>query len=105
MNTPLEPLAAPAAPGPAATPELNTAALTAAYGARVGRAAALVRAGAVEALGNGRFRVRSAGGSWWAVRDGYCNCPDFAWRGAVPCKHLIAVELARSLLAAASDAA
>jgi len=69
---------------------------------RAERAAALVRAGAVESLGNGRYRVRSAGGGWWAVRDGYCNCPDFAWRGYVPCKHLIAAELVRSFLPSAA---
>ncbi len=89
------PLVEPAEPPPEAS---ELARLAAAYTARAERAAALVRAGAVEALGRGRYRVRSAGGGWYAVRAGYCNCPDFAWRGAVPCKHLIAVELAGPLL-------
>ena len=60
--------------------------------ARAERAADLVRSGAVEAMGGDRYRVRG-----WSVRPGYCNCPDFAWRGQVPCKHLIAVELVRSI--------
>jgi SWIM zinc finger len=84
------------APVPAATPD--PPALATAFSARMERARALVEAGAVEALGNGRYKVRSGGGGWWAVRPGYCNCPDFAWRGAVPCKHIIAVELARPFL-------
>ena len=87
---------------PADTESLEAAKLAAAVAARAERAAALLRAGAVESLGNGRFRVRSGGGGWWAVREGYCNCPDFAWRGLVPCKHIIAVELARSFLAPAA---
>jgi predicted nucleic acid-binding Zn finger protein len=76
----------------------GVAALADASAKRVERALELLRAGAVESLGNGRFRVRSGGGrGWWAVREGYCNCPDFAWRGVVPCKHIIAVQLARRL--------
>jgi predicted nucleic acid-binding Zn finger protein len=72
------------------------AALADAAAKRVVRALELLRADAVESLGNGRYRVRSGGGrGWWAVREGYCNCPDFAWRGVVPCKHIIAVQLAR----------
>lgn len=76
----------------------EAAKLAEAVAARAERAATLVRAGAVESLGDGRYRVRSGGGGWWAVRAGYCNCPDFAWRGRVPCKHIIAVELVRPLL-------
>src|SRR5581483_2961683 len=82
---------------PAEAPD--SAKLATAFAARMERARGLVDAGAVEALGNGRYKVRSGGGGWWAVRPGYCNCPDFAWRGAVPCKHIIAVELARPFLA------
>ena len=64
-----------------------------AFAARAERAAELVRRGAVEAVEQGRYRVLSAGGAaYFSVREGYCNCPDFAWRGVVPCKHLIAVE-------------
>jgi SWIM zinc finger len=85
-----------AAAAPAEAPDL--AKLATAFAARMERARGLVDAGAVEALGNGRYKVRSGGGGWWAVRPGYCNCPDFAWRGAVPCKHIIAVELARPFL-------
>ena len=71
-----------------------------AFAARAERAADLVRRGAVEAVEHGRYRVLSAGGTaYFSVREGYCNCPDFAWRGVVPCKHLIAVELTRSLVA------
>ena len=78
---------------------LDPATLATAFSTRAARAAALVEAGAVQALGNGRYKVRSGGGGWWAVRPGYCNCPDFAWRGVVPCKHLIAVEMTRALAA------
>jgi len=81
--------------------EAAARALAAALAARAERAAGLLRAGAVESLGQGRFKVRSAGGGWYAVRPGYCNCPDFAWRGVVPCKHIIAVELVRPFLDAA----
>jgi hypothetical protein len=84
---------------PAAVEAPASAKLATAFAERMERARGLVDAGAVEALGNGRYKVRSGGGGWWAVRPGYCNCPDFAWRGAVPCKHIIAVELARPLLA------
>ena len=80
----------------------ESAALLTAFSTRAERAVALFRMGAVEPLGNGRYKVRAGNGGYWAVRDGYCNCPDFAWRGAVPCKHLIAVELARPGLAAAA---
>src|SRR3712207_8796590 len=74
-------------------------ALRAALAARAERAANILREGNVEPLGHGRFKVRRLPGArWYAVRDGYCNCPDFAWRGAVPCKHLIAVELVRPFL-------
>jgi predicted nucleic acid-binding Zn finger protein len=72
--------------------------MTEAFAARAGRAAEIVRRGGVETFDGGRYRVRStpeSGG--FAVREGYCNCPDFAWRGAVPCKHLIAVAMARAL--------
>ncbi|SRR5579875_2319661 len=86
-------------PVPAAVEAPDPAKLAMAFAARMERARGLVDAGAVEALGNGRYKVRSGGGGWWAVRPGYCNCPDFAWRGAVPCKHIIAVELARPFLA------
>jgi hypothetical protein len=99
MNETMPPLTIPLLEAPAReAAALDPAVLAAAFAARTERAAALVAAGAVEALGNGRYKVRSAGGGWWAVRPGYCNCPDFAWRGLVPCKHLIAVELARPLL-------
>ena len=75
-------------------------AMVTAFAARAERAADLVRRGAVEAVEHGRYRVLSAGGTaHFSVREGYCNCPDFAWRGVVPCKHLIAVELTRSLAA------
>jgi hypothetical protein len=84
---------------PVAVGTPDPAKLATAFTARMERARGLVDAGAVEALGNGRYKVRSGGGGWWAVRPGYCNCPDFAWRGAVPCKHIIAVELARPFLA------
>lgn len=92
----------PAAPAPlrGVIDVTDPAKLAEAAAARAERAAGLVRAGAVEAMGSGRYRVRSGGGGWWAVRADYCNCPDFAWRGYVPCKHLIAVELVRSFLAA-----
>ena len=83
---------------PAAVEAPDPAKLATAFAARMERARGLVDAGAVQALGNGRYKVRSGGGGWWAVRPGYCNCPDFAWRGAVPCKHIIAVELARPFL-------
>ena len=100
MNETIHAIATPLLDAPAQEPEaLDPAVLATAFAARSERAAALVQAGAVEALGNGRYKVRSGGGGWWAVRPGYCNCPDFAWRGLVPCKHLIAVELARPLLA------
>jgi hypothetical protein len=84
---------------PAAVEAPDPAKLATAFAARMERARGLVDAGAVEALGNGRYKVRAGAGGWWAVRPGYCNCPDFAWRGAVPCKHIIAVELARASLA------
>ena len=78
------------------------AAMVAAFAARAERAAGIVQRGGVEALEHGRYKVRSGAGSgYFAVRDGYCNCPDFAWRGVVPCKHLIAVEMTRALTAAA----
>jgi predicted nucleic acid-binding Zn finger protein len=71
-----------------------------AFAARAERAADIVRRGAVEALDHGRYRVRSASAvGYFSVREGYCNCPDFAWRGVVPCKHLIAVEMTRALAA------
>src|SRR5947208_15278260 len=88
-------LPVPAAPQRAAS-ELAEAMVTA-FAARAERAADLVRRRAVEAVEQGRYRVLSAGGAaYFSVREGYCNCPDFAWRGVVPCKHLIAVELTRS---------
>jgi predicted nucleic acid-binding Zn finger protein len=77
-----------------AAAEVMTA-LAEAAAKRAERALALVREGAVEAMPDGRYRVRSGGGGWYAVREGYCNCPDFAWRGFVPCKHILAVQLAR----------
>ncbi|SRR5579885_2812485 len=80
------------------TPADVAAAMVAAFAARAERAADIVRRGAVEALDHGRYRVQSAGATgYFSVREGYCNCPDFAWRGVVPCKHLIAVEMTRAL--------
>jgi uncharacterized Zn finger protein len=80
------------------TPGDVAVAMVTAFSARVERAAELVRRGAVEQVEPGRYRVQSAGGGGhFAVREGYCNCPDFAWRGVVPCKHLIAVEMTRAL--------
>jgi hypothetical protein len=100
MNELMQPTPIPLLEASAKPPEaLDPATLATAFTTRAARAAALVEAGAVQALGNGRYKVRSGGGGWWAVRPGYCNCPDFAWRGTVPCKHLIAVEMARPLLA------
>jgi len=81
---------------------LDAARLAAQAAQRAERATALVRAGAVEALGDGRYRVRGTRGGWWAVREAYCNCPDFAWRGHVPCKHLLAVALVRARQAPAA---
>src|SRR3954468_24196997 len=86
------------AAAPAAGEAPDPAKLAVAFTTRMERARGLVAAGAVEALGNGRYKGRTGAGGWWAVRPGYCNCPDFAWRGAVPCKHILAVELARPFL-------
>ena len=103
MNETIHAIATPLLDAPASEPEaLDPAVLATAFAARSERAAALVQAGAVEALGNGRYKVRSGGGGWWAVRPGYCNCPDFAWRGLVPCKHLLAVEMVRRQAASAA---
>jgi predicted nucleic acid-binding Zn finger protein len=100
METKLTPtgLDSPAPPKRSAS-DLAEAMVTA-FATRTERAADLVRRSAVEMVEHGRYRVLSAGGTgYFSVREGYCNCPDFAWRGVVPCKHLIAVELTRSLAA------
>lgn len=70
-----------------------------ALAARAVRAAALLRVGRIEAVAGDQYRGYSADGQReYAVRAGYCSCPDFAWRGEVPCKHQIAVQLlSRSL--------
>ncbi len=82
------------------TPADIASAMVTAFAARAERAADIVRRGGVEALDHGRYRVRSASAvGYFSVREGYCNCPDFAWRGVVPCKHLIAVEMTRALAA------
>ena len=103
MNETLHETTLPGFPEPEeGAEEVAARALAAALAARAERAAGLLRAGAVESLGEGRFKVRSAGGGYYAVREGYCNCPDFAWRGVVPCKHIIAVDLVRPFLEAAA---
>lgn len=63
--------------------------------ARMQKALALLGSDSVAERGNGRFMVTS-----WAtptvryeVRAGYCNCPDFAYRGIEPCAHLLAVGM------------
>jgi len=50
---------------------------------------------AVDALGDGRFRVASSRGTGWydvTLKPEACTCPAFA-RGLRPCKHLIAATL------------
>src|SRR3954447_3680374 len=83
---------------PAAGEAPDPAKLAVAFTTRMERARGLVAVGAAEALGNGRYKVRAGAGGWGGGRRGYCNCPDFAWRGTVPCKHILAVELARPFL-------
>ena|SRR5215208_2197678 len=100
MESMLAPVSVPTPVAPKRSASELTEAMVTAFAARAERAADLVRRGAIEAAENGRYRVLSAGGTaYFSVREGYCNCPDFAWRGVVPCKHLIAVELTRSLAA------
>jgi predicted nucleic acid-binding Zn finger protein len=100
MQSTLGPISLPAPAAPRRSVSDLAEAMVTAFTARAERAAELVRRGAVEAVEQGRYRVLSAGGTaYFSVREGYCNCPDFAWRGVVPCKHLIAVELTRSLAA------
>ena len=55
--------------------------------ARVDRALALVKDGAIEDLGGGQYKV-----SGYRV-NGRCECADYAWRGVVWCKHRLAVAL------------
>jgi predicted nucleic acid-binding Zn finger protein len=62
---------------------------------RVRKALALVGSESVKDHGNGRYSVIS-----WAhppleyqVRENYCNCPDYAYRGTEPCVHLLAVGM------------
>src|SRR5262245_60079126 len=100
MHSTLRPLPPPASVAPQRSASDLAEAMVTAFALRAERAADLVRRGAVETVDQGRYRVLSAGGTaYFSVREGYCNCPDFAWRGVVPCKHLIAVELTRSLAA------
>lgn len=71
---------------------------------RASKAIALVGSDSVKHRGNDRYSVLS----WdtpsrsYEVRPGYCNCPDFAYRGYEPCAHLLAVGMYQGITAVTS---
>jgi predicted nucleic acid-binding Zn finger protein len=62
---------------------------------RVQKALWLIGSASVQERGDGRYEVISWNSppTRYQVRENYCNCPDFAYRGAEPCAHLLAVRM------------